>query len=125
MPASNELDTEDAAGEPAAELSAVAEASHAGLRLDVFCTRVFAGLTRTQAQKHIDDDRLLLNGMPGIASTKIKTGDTVTFLPPPPQPMVFFFFARSGRDSPRAAQASSEARNSGEGHAVPAELYSA
>jgi 23S rRNA pseudouridine1911/1915/1917 synthase len=53
-----------------------------GLRLDLFLTAREIGLSRTQIGRAVDEGQVQVNGRPGRAGRKLKTGDVVAvFLP--------------------------------------------
>lgn len=56
-----------------------------GTRLDVFVAAAFPELSRSRAQKLIDEENVLLNGAPAKANTKLKAGDRVEVRVPPPK----------------------------------------
>lgn len=58
--------------------------SHVGTRLDVFVSEQFE-LTRSAAQKLLDDGHVLVNGEVAIKKYKIKTGDEVRVTMPEPR----------------------------------------
>ena len=58
--------------------------SHVGTRLDVFVSEQFE-LTRSAAQKLLDDGHVLVNGEVAIKKYKIKTGDEVRVSMPEPR----------------------------------------
>ncbi len=60
-------------------------ADTAGERLDAFLARCAENLTRSAAQKLIDEGHVSLNGRPGKKNDKLKPGDTVTFSLPAPR----------------------------------------
>lgn len=55
----------------------------AGDRVDVFLSRQLAGISRSQVQRLIDEDHLLVNGRKVRASHRLKAGDEVEFELPP------------------------------------------
>ncbi|MFM7113554.1 MAG: S4 domain-containing protein, partial [Planctomycetota bacterium] len=54
------------------------------LRLDQFLLTLLPDITRSMAQKLIEDGRVMVNGRPGKSSTRIRHGDKLRFAPPPP-----------------------------------------
>ena len=58
----------------------------AGLRLDAFVAAAVAGLSRSAAQRLIEQERILLDGRLPKPSHKVATGETVSVEIPPPQP---------------------------------------
>ncbi len=56
-----------------------------GERLDAFLARCAAGLTRSAAQKLIEEGQVQLNGHPGKKNDKLKPGDLVTYTIPAPR----------------------------------------
>ena len=54
------------------------------LRLDQFLQTLLPDITRSMAQKLIDDGRVMVNGRLGKPSTRIRHGDKLRFAPPPP-----------------------------------------
>ena len=57
-----------------------------GIRLDKFASENVPDLSRTQAQKLIDEGLIKINGQPGRASQKLDYGSTVDITVPPPVP---------------------------------------
>ncbi|HKZ51245.1 MAG TPA: RluA family pseudouridine synthase [Dehalococcoidia bacterium] len=57
-----------------------------GERLDVFLARRCPELSRSQAQRLIEEGLAALNGQPGRASQRVAQGDQVVVRIPPPQP---------------------------------------
>ena len=64
----------------------VVEEKDAGLRLDHFLTRRHADMSRSQLQKLVEDEWVLVNGVSTKTSHKLKAGDTVSVQIPEPQP---------------------------------------
>ncbi len=56
-----------------------------GERLDAFLARCGEGLTRSAAQKLIEEGLVTVNGKPGKKNDKLKPGDTVKFSVPEPK----------------------------------------
>ncbi len=56
-----------------------------GERLDAFLARCAEGLTRSAAQKLIEEGQVQLNGRPGRKNDKLKPGDLVTYTIPAPR----------------------------------------
>jgi len=56
-----------------------------GVRLDVFLSRKLNGFSRTQAQKLIEDEAVLVNAKPGKANMKLNSNDIVTCCIPEPE----------------------------------------
>jgi 23S rRNA pseudouridine1911/1915/1917 synthase len=54
----------------------------AGLRLDLFLTAREIGLSRTQIGRAVDEGQVEVNGRPGRAGRKLKTGDVVDIVLP-------------------------------------------
>jgi len=52
----------------------------AGLRLDLFLTAREIGLSRTQIGRAVDEGQVQVNGRPGRAGRKLKTGDVVAIV---------------------------------------------
>jgi len=73
-------------GTPTRATRLVLDDSGAGERFDAFAATAFVGLTRSQAQRHIEAGRLTLNGKAAAASTKLKPGDVLDYDPPAPEP---------------------------------------
>ncbi|UUM12659.1 RluA family pseudouridine synthase [Clostridiaceae bacterium HFYG-1003] len=59
------------------------EEAEAGLRVDVYLSGKFPGISRSQVQRLIEDDRLLVNARRVKSSHKLKAGDEVEFELPP------------------------------------------
>jgi 23S rRNA pseudouridine1911/1915/1917 synthase len=59
-------------------------ADEAGQRLDQFLAGKDVPYSRSQLKRLIDDGNVTVNGAPGKAGRKLKTGDVVVFAPPPP-----------------------------------------
>ncbi len=57
-----------------------------GLRLDFFLTGREIGLSRTQVGRVIDEGQVQVNGRPGRAGRKLKTGDAVVIVLPAARP---------------------------------------
>jgi 23S rRNA pseudouridine1911/1915/1917 synthase len=57
-----------------------------GLRLDRFVAENCPGISRTQAQRLIDDGRVMVNGKRQRAAYKLAAGDAVSVEIPPPTP---------------------------------------
>jgi 23S rRNA pseudouridine1911/1915/1917 synthase len=57
-----------------------------GIRLDRYVSEKCAGLSRTQAQKLIEDGLVTVNGNPSRAGLKLDTGDQIDVVIPPPPP---------------------------------------
>lgn len=60
--------------------------TQSGTRLDVFVAASAAGISRSRAQKLIEDGRVLVNGKSEKASYKLLPGETVRITVPPPEP---------------------------------------
>ncbi len=60
-------------------------ADSANERLDAFLARSAEGLTRSAAQKLIEEGQVLLNGRPGKKNDKLKVGDEVSYTIPEPK----------------------------------------
>ena len=73
-----------------------------GIRLDKFVSENCPGLSRSQAQKLIDDGYVTVNGLMEKASHKTETGEKIEVTIPPPAP--------SGPRDRRAARARSAIR---------------
>lgn len=58
-----------------------------GVRLDIFLTRHLPRLSRTQAQRLIEKDAVLINGKPGKANYKVRAKDVIACRIPAPEPM--------------------------------------
>lgn len=58
-----------------------------GLRLDVYLCQMIEELSRTQAQRIIDNQQALVNGKPEKASYRLEAEDEVTCEIPEPQPL--------------------------------------
>jgi 23S rRNA pseudouridine1911/1915/1917 synthase len=61
----------------------------AGIRLDKFVSENCPGLSRSQAQKLIDDGYVVVNGLMGKASRKTEIGEKIEITIPPPAPSGF------------------------------------
>jgi 23S rRNA pseudouridine1911/1915/1917 synthase len=57
-----------------------------GTRLDKYITEHCPDISRTQAQRIIEEGRVTVNGNPARPSLKLNTGDSITFELPPPVP---------------------------------------
>jgi 23S rRNA pseudouridine1911/1915/1917 synthase len=57
-----------------------------GLRLDKYVSQACPELSRTQAQKLIEDGNIAVNGKAAKSSLKLQAGDAVDILIPPPTP---------------------------------------
>ena len=57
-----------------------------GIRLDKFVSENCPGLSRSQAQKLIDDGYVIVNGLMEKASHKTETGEKIEIIIPPPSP---------------------------------------
>ena len=57
-----------------------------GLRLDLFLTAREIGLSRSQVQRAVEERRVQVNGRPGRAGRKLKTGDVVAIDLPAARP---------------------------------------
>ncbi|MDO8473422.1 MAG: RluA family pseudouridine synthase [Dehalococcoidia bacterium] len=66
------------------ELKLIAETS--GMRLDKFLTESCPGVTRSQLQKLIEQDRVIVNGKLGRSGQKLNQGDAVVVSVPEPEP---------------------------------------
>ncbi len=55
-----------------------------GERLDAFLARCAEGLTRSAAQKRIEEGQVLINGRPGKKNDKLRAGDRVAYSIPEP-----------------------------------------
>lgn len=55
------------------------------LRLDMFMLTLLPDITRSLAQKLIENGRVMVNDRIAKASTRIRHGDKLRFSPPPPQ----------------------------------------
>ncbi len=62
-------------------------ADTAGERLDAFLARRADGMSRSAAQKLIEEGRVLLNGKPGKKNDKLNPGDQVEYTIPAPKPV--------------------------------------
>ena len=60
-------------------------ADSSGERLDAFLARCSENLSRSAAQKLIEDGQVLRNGKPGKKNDKLNTGDVITFSIPEPK----------------------------------------
>ncbi len=58
-----------------------------GQRLDAYLAQAVPGLTRSAAQKLLDEGCVLLNGKPGRKNDKLNPGDTVTLTIPEAKPV--------------------------------------
>lgn len=58
-----------------------------GERLDMYLARVVENMTRSAAQKHIEDGCVLRNGKPAKKNEKLNAGDEVTITIPDPKPV--------------------------------------
>ena len=65
----------------------VADATAAGVRLDLYLSRV-TGLPRSQIQRLIEATRVLVDGRPMKSSAVIRPGQRISVTIPPPQPSV-------------------------------------
>lgn len=61
-------------------------AEEGGTRLDKYISEHVPGLSRSQAQKLIDDGNVTVNGIIAKASLKVMTGDLIEIIIPPPPP---------------------------------------
>ncbi|MGA7844711.1 MAG: RluA family pseudouridine synthase, partial [Dehalococcoidales bacterium] len=66
--------------------SYVFTADKAGFRLDKFVSENCPGLSRSQAQKLIDEGNVLVNGIAEKASHKTEAGEKIEITVPPPAP---------------------------------------
>jgi 23S rRNA pseudouridine1911/1915/1917 synthase len=57
-----------------------------GLRLDLFLTAREIGLSRTQIGRAVDEGQVQVNGRPGRAGRKLRTGDVVAIVLPAARP---------------------------------------
>lgn len=55
------------------------EEKQAGQRLDVFCTGILTGMSRSAIQRLIKEEHILINGLETKAKYILKTGDKVAF----------------------------------------------
>ena len=62
-------------------------ADQAGERLDAFLARMGEGLTRSTAQKLIEQGQVLRNGKPGKKNDKLNPGDSVEYTVPEAKPV--------------------------------------
>jgi len=62
-------------------------ADTAGERLDAFLARTAENMTRSGAQKLLEDGCVLLNGTPGRKNDRLKPGDVVAVTIPEPKPV--------------------------------------
>ena len=62
-------------------------ADTAGERLDAFLARTVENMTRSGAQKLLEDGCVLLNGKPGRKNDRLKPGDMVAVTIPEPKPV--------------------------------------
>ena len=62
-------------------------ADTAGERLDAFLARAVEGLTRSAAQRLLDEGCVLVNGKPGKKNCKLNTGDEISVEIPEPKPV--------------------------------------
>ena len=67
-------------------LTLVVEPDHAGQRLDKYLADVVAGLTRSQAQRLIEDRHVVVEGRQAKANLAVKAGDRVSVELPAPVP---------------------------------------
>lgn len=65
----------------------IIEENEAGLRLDVFIVRKLPGLSRSQVQRLIEDEMVLVNENTAKANMKIKMGDEISCTIPKPEPL--------------------------------------
>lgn len=63
------------------------EEETAGLRLDVLMTQVLAKTSRSQVQKFIEDEVILVNDKPAKANYKTRLGDRISYFVPEPEPL--------------------------------------
>ncbi|MFO0722315.1 MAG: RluA family pseudouridine synthase [Myxococcota bacterium] len=70
-------------------LELIAGPEDEGSRLDRFLAAKVSGSSRSLIQKHIDEGAVLINEAPPkrSASTALRAGDRVTYLPPAPEPV--------------------------------------
>ena len=59
----------------------------AGERLDAFLARCVPGLTRSAAQKLLEEGCVLYNGKPGKKNQKLNLDDEITVTVPEPEPV--------------------------------------
>ena len=62
-------------------------ADNPGERLDAFLARAVEGLTRSAAQRLLDEGCVLVNGKPGKKNCKLNTGDEISLEIPEPKPV--------------------------------------
>lgn len=65
----------------------IVELEHSGERIDRYLATAGLGLTRSQAQKLIEDGRVMINGVVVRSSVKVKEGDEAVVDIPEPTPM--------------------------------------
>ena len=75
---------DDASGGRQVRFTVASEQS--GLRLDLFLTAREIGLSRTQIGRAVDEGQVQVNGRPGRAGRKLKTGDVVDIVLPAARP---------------------------------------
>ncbi|MDO9229998.1 MAG: RluA family pseudouridine synthase [Syntrophales bacterium] len=75
---------DDASGGRQVRFAVASEQS--GLRLDLFLTAREIGLSRTQIGRAVDEGQVQVNGRPGRAGRKLKTGDVVDIVLPAARP---------------------------------------
>jgi len=63
------------------------EAEMANTRLDVLAAQILEDLSRSQVQKLIEDEAILVNGKPAKANYKVREGDSITCRLPDPEPL--------------------------------------
>jgi 23S rRNA pseudouridine1911/1915/1917 synthase len=62
------------------------EAEHAGQRLDKYLADLMPALSRSQAQRLIDEGQVVVEGRTAKANLAVKEGDRITVVMPEPQP---------------------------------------
>lgn len=82
---SDELEAETSAPERFDHTVTTAEA---GERIDKLLVGLRPDLSRAHIQRLMDEQRLLVNGKPGKAGTKLKGGEALTLFIPAPQPLL-------------------------------------
>ena len=65
----------------------ILNADISGERLDAFLARCGANLTRSAAQKLIDEGQVLLNGKPGKKNNRLEPGDRIEYTVPEAKPV--------------------------------------
>ena len=65
----------------------ILNADISGERLDAFLARCADNLTRSAAQKLIDEGQVLLNGKPGKKNNRLEPGDRIEYTVPEAKPV--------------------------------------